>query len=110
LARFGQELPHHDARITHVRAFFIGAGPDQLDLVDCSLSGGGVLGESIESYGESGRSETEGLKGHQLGCERFANGLRRPAERSFVFKSNDELLTLAAVASNHHFGKVSAGA
>ena len=32
LARLGKKLPHHDAGITDVRAFFIGAGPDQLDL------------------------------------------------------------------------------
>ena len=55
-----------------MRALFIGAGPDQLDLVDCPLPGGGVLGESFESDGESGGREAEGLKGDQLGCERIA--------------------------------------
>jgi hypothetical protein len=66
LACFGQELSNDDARIADVRAFFIGAGPDQLDLVERQLSGGGVFGESFESEGESGGGEAERLKGHQL--------------------------------------------
>jgi hypothetical protein len=44
LARFGETLPHHNARVANVRAFFIRAGPNQLDLIDCPLSGRGILG------------------------------------------------------------------
>ena len=62
LARLGQELPHHNACVADVRAFFVGAGPNQLDLVDCPLPGGGVLGKSFESNGESGGRETARLK------------------------------------------------
>jgi hypothetical protein len=58
LARFGQQLPHHDACIADVWAFFVRAGPDQLDLIECPLPGGVGLGQSFESYGESGGCET----------------------------------------------------
>ena len=78
LARFGEKLPHHHAGIADVRAFFIGAGPDQLDLVDCPLPGGGVLGESFESDGERGGGEAARLKGHQLSRQQIATVLRRP--------------------------------
>ena len=78
LARFGEQLPHHDAGVADVRTFFIGAGPDQLDLIDRPLPGRGVLGESFESDGERGGGEAARLKRHQLGRQRIATILRRP--------------------------------
>jgi hypothetical protein len=63
LARFGEDLAHYDTRIANVGAFVVGAGPDQLDLVDCALPDGGILAESFERYGEDSWRETDGLKG-----------------------------------------------
>ena len=59
LARLGQKLPHHNACVADVRAFFIRAGPDQLDLVDCPLPGRGGLGESFEVMARVDGSEAD---------------------------------------------------
>ena len=62
LTRLGEQLPHHNARVANVRAFFVRAGPNQLDLIDCPLSGRGVLGEGVERDGESGVGKAARLK------------------------------------------------
>jgi hypothetical protein len=62
LACFGEKLPHHNARVANMRALFIRAGSNQLDLIDCPLSGPGVLGEGFERDGESGGGKAALLK------------------------------------------------
>jgi len=55
-------VAHHDAGVADVRAFFVGAGPDHLDLVDGSLPGGGLLGQRFQGHAESTGREAQRLK------------------------------------------------